>query len=205
MSRRTALLAAAACGVVLLAVGATPWLLLPASTALSAEVLSVSGSQAVPAVPAAGVVVLAAALALAVSGRAARLLAAGAVTLAGSVVVLATGALVRGPEAAARAAVASATGVRPAEVAASLTLWPVVAGAVGTATCAAGVFLALASRRWQSAPSGDRYERQPAPPAGTARSAGSRPRGVRAATPDAAPRDRTREDWDALSRGEDPS
>lgn len=203
MTRRTAVLAVASCGLVLLAVAAAPWLVVPTSTAISSDVVNVPGSQAVPAVPAAAAVLLAAALALALSGRVSRVLAAGTVTLAGAVVLLSIGTLVRSPEAATVAAVASTTGVRQAEVGASLTLWPVVAGAVGAAVCAAGAFITIPAGRWRGADA-DRYDRpgsQPEVP-GEGREAGQGQ--VRAAA-GGSPGDRAREDWDALTRGDDPS
>ena len=205
LSRRAAILGVAALGVVLLGAGATPWLRVEAVTAISREVLGVRGSQAVPMVPAAGLVLLAAALALALAGRVGRLLAAGAIVVAGVAAAGATLGFLAEPAAAARTAVASATGVRPLDVDPDVTLWPGAVVAGGLLAVGAGAIVVRGSRTWPGR-SGQRYERvgptSPEPGLGgfapdTQSSGGSR------AGRDPGPR--AMRDWDALSRGEDPS
>ncbi len=197
VSRRTAVLSVAALGAALLGVGAAPWLRIPVSTAISDDVAVVVGSDAVPAVRAAGLVLLAAGLALALAGRVARVAAAVAIAVVGLLLVLGVAGFLADPGPAAVAAVAEVTGVRPAGVAPTLTGWPVVALVLGAAASAAGLVVLVAARRWSTGAS--RYDREVAEVRG-GEDAGQ---GAGASDPTRWPDPMA--DWDALSRGEDPS
>jgi hypothetical protein len=191
-------------GGALLATSAAPWLLVPVSTAIAEATVSVPGSAAVPAVPASALVVLAGGLAVAIAGRVARVVAAVVVAGAGLLAAVAAVRFVADPAAAALAASAEATGLRELAGAPSVTPWPVVTAGLGGLAALAAVTVALGSRRWASGAGGRRFER--AAPDGGA-SSGETARAGSAGT-EAEPADvRTRamDDWDALSRGEDPT
>jgi hypothetical protein len=195
--RGAAALATAALGAGLVAVGAAGWLRVPATTSISAEVLSVPGATAVPVVPAAALVLLAAAIALLLAGRLARVVAAVTISLVGVGTAAAIGAFRADPAEAAMAASAAATGLRRSDVAPVLTAWPVVALVLAGLAVVAGVLVLVHSRRWAAA-AGVRFERHSETGDG---------HGPVAADPGTASSARIRamDDWDALSRGEDPS
>ena len=208
VGRTTAVAVLVGLGGALLAVTAAPWLLVPVSTAIAEATVSVPGSAAVPAAPASALVVLAGGLAVAIAGRVARLVAAVAVAGAG---LLAAGAALRfaaDPAAAAIAASAEATGLRELAGAPSVTPWPLVAAGLGGLAALAAVTVAIASRGWASGAGGRRFERAvPDGGASSGETAGMTAGGARAGT-EAEPLDaRTRamDDWDALSRGDDPT
>ena len=194
MSRKAAALAIGLLGAALLAVGAAPWLSVPVTTAIAAEVLSVAGSAAAPAVPAAGLVLLAAGVALLLAGRVAQVGAALTVSAVGVVVAGTSVAVLTDPVPAAAAAAAAATGVRRGDVEPALTAWPLVAAVLGVLTVAGGAVVLHASRRWADK-SGGRYERLGEPPGAARVGEGAHEPG----------RARAMDDWDALTRGEDPS
>lgn len=191
-------------GGALLAISAAPWLLVPVSTAIAETTVSVPGSTAVPAAPASALVVLAGGLAVAIAGRVARVVAAVAVAGAGLLAAVAAVRFVADPAAAALAASAEATGLRELAGTPSVTPWPLVAAGLGGLAALAAVTVAFASRRWESGAGGRRFER--AVPDGGA-SSGETPGGASAGT-EAEPvdvRTRAMDDWDALSRGDDPT
>ena len=200
LSKRAAVLGVAGLGVVLLGAGAVPWLRVEAVTAISREVLGVRGAQAAPMVPASGLVLLAAALALALAGRVGRILAAVAIGAAGVLAASTTVGFLAEPTAAARTAVASATGVRPLDVDPQVTPWPGAAIAGGLLAVGVGVVVVRGSRSWPGR-SGERYERVGPVPGGPVPDKKSS--GESSSERDAA--SRAMHDWDALSRGEDPS
>jgi hypothetical protein len=193
--RRTAVFGVAAIGAALLAAGAAPWLTVPVPTAIADDVAVVVGSAAVPAARAAGLVLLAAGLALALAGRVARVAAAVAIVVVGLLVVVGVAGFLADPTPVAIATVAEVTGVRVTDVAAQVTAWPAVALGLGAVAAGSGAGVLVTARRWSAGVSRyDRPEHRRSEGAGqSAREGGS------AATPDAMA------DWDALSRGEDPS
>jgi len=149
--------------------------------------VAVPGSQAAPQAPAAALVLLAAAGALALVGRVGRWVVAGVSAAAGVLVVAGAVGVLRDPAGAVAAAVADATGVAAADPVASATAWPVVALVVGAAVPVLAVVLARAPGGWDQR--SQRHER-PAP--------GRAGRNASGAADE-------RSDWDALSRGDDPS
>jgi uncharacterized membrane protein (TIGR02234 family) len=183
------LLLAAATGACSLPV----WVRATGVSALAGQVaLRVSGAGAAPAVPAAALVLAAAGAAVALAGRVGRWVVAAVVLVAGFVVVVAAVAVLADPSGPAIAAAAAQTGVDHLAGAAGVTAGPWVALVLGVATAVAGVALARASAAWP-APSRRHEVAGPAAVPGTAPDA----------EPDAGPDERA--DWDALSRGTDPS
>lgn len=189
VGRTTAVAGTVGLGGLLLGVAAAPWLEVTVRTALTTATIAVRGSDAVPAVPAAALVLLAGGLALALAGAVARLVASVAVSAVGVVVVAVTAGFLADPSSAAVSAVAEVTGVRGLEGEVATTPWPAVALGLGVVAALGGVVLAVAQRAWERGTRGRRYERS-GPPGG----------GV-----PTEPRVRAMDDWDALSRGEDPS
>ncbi|HEY0117788.1 MAG TPA: Trp biosynthesis-associated membrane protein [Cellulomonas sp.] len=155
--------------------------------ALTGDVpVHVSGSQAAPVVPAAALALAAAGVAVALAGRVGRWVVVAVVALGGLAVVAASAAVLADAGTPAAAAAATQTGVGHLTGPASVTAGPWVAAVVGVLVVAAAVLLARSSARW-AAPS-RRHEVGPSTPAPPA-----------AGAPD------ERDDWDALTRGSDPS
>lgn len=177
VSRRTVVLAAVALGLATVAVAAGTWVTATAPGIDHPVVLAVPGTAAVPGVVAGGLVTAAAGLALSLGGAWVRRL--GAVVLAGAGVLVAWTALalVRDPLPTAQAAARRELGVAVVDAAAVAPLAWVGAG-LGVAT----VVVALVAARGRWGTTSRRY----AP-------------GAEAGPPDAS------DDWDALTRGEDPS
>ncbi|WP_315096564.1 Trp biosynthesis-associated membrane protein [uncultured Cellulomonas sp.] len=160
------------------------WFTTTGTTALQGAVpVEVAGTQVAPAVLAAAVAVLAAGAAVGLVGRVGRWVVALVVVACGVLVVGTTLAVTADPVAVVSPVVAAQTGVGRLAGPVATTLWPWLAVAVGVLDVAAGGWLVRASRAWSS-PS-RRHET----------AAGG-------AAPAAADE---RADWDALSRGDDPS
>jgi hypothetical protein len=192
MSRRAGTRGRAAAAVVVLGAataltGAMPWVRARGVSALTGDVdLVVRGAAAAPAVPAAALVLLAAAVAVGLAGRVGRWLVVVAVWLAGLALAgSATGVLVA-PAEAARASVAAATGVDHLSGVPAVTAWVWAALLLGAVVVATAAWLAVVARRWP-APS-TRHE-----------TTGPGGRG------DGSGQDGAHADWDALSRGDDPT
>lgn len=189
-SRTRAVLVLLVLGAAAFAVSAPVWLRTTVATALEPEVaVEVPGTTAAPAVSAAAFVVLAGALAATLAGRVARWVALAAVVLAGATVAGGAAAVLRDVRAPAVSAAADAAGVTTLTSPVEVTPWPWLTLAVGAAVVVAAVLAALGAPSWSGG--GDRHER-----ASTRREASAGP-GDR--SPDA------QTDWDALSRGTDPS
>ncbi|QGQ20963.1 Trp biosynthesis protein [Cellulomonas sp. JZ18] len=176
------LVAAAATG----AVAAPTWVTAHVRTAIEGDVaVAVPGSQVAPQVVAGALVLLASAAALALVGRVGRTVVGVVVAACGALVAAAGVAVLRGPGAAAAAEVAARTGVEPAALDAQAGAMPAASAALGVLVVLLGLGLARAPGAWSSA-----SRRHEAPGAA----------GDRAGTEDDG-----RSDWDALSRGDDPS
>jgi uncharacterized membrane protein (TIGR02234 family) len=149
-----------------------------------------SGAEAAPLVPATGLVLLAAAVALLAVRGAARVVIGLLVAVAGGVL---SWSGVRGltGDAAAASDQAQVRGTTTADV---LAAWPVVALAAGVLGAAVGALVVLRGRGWPAM--GRRYER----PAGQTEAAASR-RPERPRTDE----DRSQDAWKAMDRGEDPT
>jgi len=164
------------------------WFTTTGTTALEGEVpVDVTGSQAAPALLAAAVAILAAGAAVALVGRAGRWVVALVVAACGVLVVATTLAVTGDPAAAVTPVVAEQTGVGATAGPVSTTVWPWAAVGVGVLDVLAAGWLVRTSRGW-AGPS----RRHEAATAGGQPAAGP-------ADPD------ERSDWDALSRGDDPS
>jgi hypothetical protein len=182
-ARWVVLLLAGAASVGLVAL--PTWVRGTGTSALEGAVgVDVTGGAAAPQTGGAALVLLAAAGALALVGRAGRGLVALVVAGAGLLVGAAGVAVLRDPAGAVAASLADATGV-PTATTTALTPWPVVAVGLGVVVVALGVVLLRAPGDWAR-----RSSRHDVPAAATAHDGG---------TPD------DRLDWDALSRGDDPS
>lgn len=177
------LVAAALVGVVAL----PTWVRASASTALTDGLdVVASGGRVAPQVPAAALVLLAAAGATALVGRAGRRVVAALTAAAGAVVATAGVAVLRDPAGAVRATVTDVTGVG-AVVEPAATVAPTVAVVAGAGVAVLGLALLRARGDWRA-----RSRRHDVPGASTAADGPAGP-------PD------ERDDWDALSRGDDPS
>ena len=182
-----------AAGVLLVLAGLTAvvtvptWFTTTGTTALQGTVtIEVSGSQAAPAVLAAAVAILAAAAAVGLVGRVGRWVVAAVVLACGVLVVATTLGATTDPVAAVTPVVAAETGVGTLAGPVTTSVWPWLAVATGVLVALAGIWFVHASRTW-SGPS----QRHEAAPASTAAPAVTEPD--------------ERSDWDALSRGDDPS
>ncbi|ACQ80477.1 conserved hypothetical protein [Beutenbergia cavernae DSM 12333] len=194
LSRGRAALASGLAGGVLLATSATPWASAAVASLVGDDRVTVSGADAAPAVPALGIIALASALALALAGPVLRRVVAIVLAAAGlAVVVLAVGVM-RDPGPALRSAAAELTGVPELAGAVTTTAWGWVCAVAGLATAALGVALLSSRRSWGT--SSRRYERAGAAPSTPPQPEADRPR---------SDREEAMDDWDALSRGEDPT
>ncbi|QCB93467.1 Trp biosynthesis-associated membrane protein [Cellulomonas shaoxiangyii] len=172
------------------------WVTARAGTALEGDVVvRVPGTEAAPEVLAAAVALLASAGALALVGPVGRRVVAVVTAACGALVVAAALAVLRDPAGAATAAVAARTGVEPVAPDAGLTAGPVVTTALGVLVVVLALALLRARGAWRQR---SRRHEVPRTPAAGAAAPG-------AAAGGAGPDDDDRADWDALSRGDDPS
>ncbi|GAB4068064.1 Trp biosynthesis-associated membrane protein [Angustibacter speluncae] len=173
--------------VVLLAASSRTWVsaqadLLTGGAVAGRQVVMASGSAVAPAAGALGLVVLAAAGLLLLARPVVRVVAGALVVLAGLAAAVVAAGVLLDPTAAVLPSVAEASGLTPGSVTADdvasvrLTGWPVVAVVAAVLAALVGVVVLAAGRRWGTA---RRFERDPAPTRG--------------------------DDWDALSRGDDPT
>lgn len=172
------------------------WVRGVAATTVGTAEVAVSGVDAVPGASSAGLVVAVAGLVLALSGRVTRVLAVLGVGLGGAVTVVSAAQLLADPAPVAQQAAAEVTGAPELVGPAALSALPALTLVVGVLTVLTGIALPFLLGRWQRV--GRRYERTGTPstvpssePAPDARHAQGRVRAM--------------DDWDALSRGEDPS
>ncbi|WP_165314390.1 Trp biosynthesis-associated membrane protein [Agromyces protaetiae] len=184
--------------------------------------IEVSGQVASPALAAFGLAGLALAGALAIAGPVIRIVLGVLAALLGGCVVLAAALTMGDPVAAVSPAVTDATGVAGAGPTASLvgtvtaTFWPVLAFAGGALLVASGVLVLATGTVWPSssrryrdgaAPAFEPVDGAAEPESAVASDAGrseasgevSRARLHRSAS------DRAIDDWDELSRGDDPT
>ena len=165
----------------------------------SGEPIAVSGSVASPALAALGLAGLALVAALAIAGPGIRVVLGLLEVLLGGCVLLAAGISIGGPVAAVSPAVTDATGVSGSAPTAGLvasvsaTAWPAVGIAGGVLLVVAGIAVLATGTRWPV--SSRRYRGAGLADADDASS------GVRGR----AASDRAIDDWDDLSRGDDPT
>lgn len=205
-------LAGVVLGAAVLLVTSTTWVRATTSSAIDPDVqVSVTGSVMAPGSSAGGLVVLAAATALALGGRWGRWLAAGGVVLGGVLVIAASLGAPGDAAGAARAAAQTAVGVAQLDDGAALTVMPWFALVLGAAAVALGLRAAVTARGWGEA-STRHEDAARAPVAGAAVGAVGRPTDHPDGVPTSAAEGRARSSgvdehaaWDALSRGDDPT
>ncbi|QTX04634.1 Trp biosynthesis-associated membrane protein [Agromyces archimandritae] len=157
-----------------------------------ADPVGVAGAIASPAVSALSIAGLALAAALALAGPVIRIVLGVLGLLLGGCLVLAAGMSLGEPATAVSRAVTEATGVagtqtRDLIAAVDATAWPSVAIAAGILMAAASVFIVVTARRWPA--SARKYR--------TARFSED--------VDDRSAKDRAVDDWDELTRGDDPT
>jgi uncharacterized membrane protein (TIGR02234 family) len=160
------------------------------------QALDVSGSTASPALTALALAGLALAGALTIAGVVIRIILGLLEMLLGVSVILSAALAVLDPVGASAAAVTAATGIagtestRDAVTGSALTFWPFLALAAGVLMFLVGLLVVVTSKRWPGPTS--RYEATRFEPV------------TDAATGTARPRDAV-DDWDGLTRGDDPT
>lgn len=169
------------------------WVRAETSTAIDPTVaVAVSGGTAAPAVNAAAFVLVAAGLALAITGRVGRRVVLVVAAAAGALVAFSAVSVALAPTDVAREGAVAAANVTDLTRAASVTAWPWLSAAVGVLAVAAAVVVWLAARRWTATSS--RHERADA----------AAPVPAQADAAQDTPVD-THDAWDALTRGADPT
>ncbi|PZR52474.1 Trp biosynthesis protein [Xylanimonas oleitrophica] len=191
-------------GALVLATAAPVWVRSQVDTALEAAVpVEVSGGSAAPAVNAAGLVLVAAGLALALGGRVARWVVLAVVAASGALVAGSAYTVVAGPSDVATTGAADAAGVTELTAPVTVTAWPWLCAALGVLAIVLAVLVAVASRAWPAA--SGRHERAGAPAGAPAAGvATGAPAGPVADLDDDSPVD-SHDAWDALTRGTDPT
>lgn len=191
-------------GLVLLSWSQT-WfeLVIEASTAVGAgDPIAVAGNLASPALAALGLAGLAVAPALGIAGPGIRFVLGVLGVVVGGCVLLAAGMSLADPIGSVSAAVTEATGVAGAAPTAELvasaaaTPWPWVAVLGGIVLVIAALAVLVTGRRW---PASSRRYSDSRLADDTAGAAGAAPSAERPAS------DRAIDDWDGLSRGDDPT
>ncbi|HIZ36422.1 MAG TPA: Trp biosynthesis-associated membrane protein [Candidatus Ruania gallistercoris] len=184
LSRGAAVLVVLGGGALLLLSALPLWASAPVAVTLDAVAAAeVSGTDAEPVVPSAALVILAAGLAIGLAGRLARVLAALAVAGCGALAVVMTILFLRSPEPAVLAEAGNVSAVAELSGPVGVSVWPVVSVVIATVLTLLGLLLPWVMGTWARV--GQRYERGARPvPGGTRQHVA---------------------DWDALSRGEDPS
>lgn len=175
-------------GLALFAASLPTWASAVAPTTIGAEDVTVNGADAAPGVASAALVVLVAGLVLGLAGRVTRILAVAGVVLGGVLAAASAAVFVADPVPAVRQAAGAVSGATDLASDPVLTAWPVVSIVVAILAILVGAALPWLAGSWQRV--GRRYE------------TGSDAQGPQAG---AATRTRAMDDWDALSRGDDPS
>lgn len=200
-SRRKVVLGLLVLAIALFAAAAPTWVTATGDSASGPVTTRVSGTTAAPGVGATALIVAAAALALALSGRVAQRVVAVVVVLAGVLAAASAWAVVSDPEAPGAAAVSKLTGVaRTTEV--STSGGPVASIVVAAVVALVGAYVAVRRLTPRGA---SRYDVA----APTAPAPGEvAPGGIAPSTDDAGragPVVTSTELWDSLSRGDDPT
>lgn len=217
MTRSRTVLSLLVLGALTFGTGSPTWVATTVATALEPEVaVAAVGTSAAPGVGAGALVLLAAGIACALTGRVARYVALVVAAAGGALVVVSTLAVVADPLPAAIAAASTTSGVTDLTSPVTLTAWPWAAVATGVLAVAVAVRGGVAARGW-SGTSGrheraDRGTTPGGPPVGVAaRSAGAGSSADPDTGPDTDPAAESDSEidphdaWDALSRGDDPT
>lgn len=210
MTRTRTVLALLVLGALTFGTGSPTWVTTTVATALEPEVaVAAAGTSAAPGVGAGALVLLAAGIACALTGRVARYVALLVAAAAGVLVVASTLVVVGDPTPAATAAASATSGVTELTSPVTLTAWPWAAVATGALAVVVAVWGAIAARGW-TATSG-RHERADAAAPGSAPAGTSATATTRTSAGDdgaaVGPDDEIdpHDAWDALSRGDDPT
>lgn len=209
MTRTRTVLALLVLGALTFGTGSPTWVTTTVATALEPEVaVAAAGTSAAPGVGAGALVLLAAGIACALTGRVARYVALLVAAAAGVLVVVSTLVVVGDPTPAATAAASATSGVTELTSPVTLTAWPWAAVATGALAVVVAVWGAVAARSW-TATSG-RHERADAAASGSATTGTSADTTRTSADDDGTavgPDDEIdpHDAWDALSRGDDPT
>jgi uncharacterized membrane protein (TIGR02234 family) len=185
-----AVIGAAVAGGLALVAGSQSWAAVTAERRAPLPPVAgvLSGAEAAPLVPATGLVLLAAAVALLAVRRAGRIVVGLLLATAGGVLAWSGVRALTGGLADAAGGLPGMGGPAGEVTVDVATAWPVVAAVAGLLGVGAGLLVVLRSRSWPAM--GRRYERAP----------GSAPTG-RPETDE----DRAQAAWKALDRGEDPT
>jgi len=222
VTRTRTVLALLVLGALTFGTGSPTWITTTVATALEPEVaVAASGTSAAPGVGAGALVLLAAGIACALTGRVARYVALVVAAAAGVLVVASTLVVVGDPTPAATNAASATSGVTELTSPVVLTAWPWAAVATGVLAVVVAVWAGIAARGWTATSA--RHERTGQGAAATAAGTAGEPgpagpdAGPEAAGTGAAgdPAGGTEDDtddeidphdaWDALSRGDDPT
>lgn len=169
------------------------WVHATTPTATGDLAVSAAGTAAAPVAVSVGLVVIAAGLALALAGRAVRVVALFVVIAGGVGAGTTVVGFLRAPQAVAASAAADVTAVRAINTPVTVTFWPYASLAALLLAVGVAAWLLLHLGHWQEV--GRRYqpaERAPRSEPGPA-------------TPQGHARRQAMDDWDAISRGEDPT
>lgn len=194
------MLISAALAVGLLVASSRPWVVVALPDPLvGTERLAVPGGQAAPVVAALALVALACAGALTLARRIGSVVAVVGLAVAGLAAAAMSSLVLVDPERAARTAVAEATGLTPASVdpgagGAEATGWPVLTVVLALLLVVVALAGVRGRRSWQSARRIDPASATSRPPAHT-----------EGASVDSGTSPAPADDWDALTRGEDPT
>lgn len=195
VSRGTAAVVVAALGALVLVSALPTWVTGTTPTATGDLAVRVSGTAASPTTASIGLVIVAAGLLLGLAGRGMRIFALLAVIAGGAVAAGAVIIMLQQPEIVARAAAAEITSVRAINLPVGVTLWPYVSVVVLALAVAVAVWLITHLGTWASV--GRRYETAGRTPVAA--------QGETIADQRVRARRKVMDDWDAISRGEDPT
>ena len=191
-NRRTGVVLLLAAAGALLGLGALPWVRGMAHVpGADLQTISSTGGQASPIIPALGLVLLAAAVAIALARRVGVFITCLITIVAGTITTVASGVVLNNPAQAMSGQVTETTAILlPADAITDVTItaWPAVSAVVGIVIAGLGVYILRASRNWKS---DRRHEKTGAAPTG---GAGSDPAEITDS-----------EIWDLLSDGQDPT
>ncbi|WP_420110765.1 Trp biosynthesis-associated membrane protein [Pseudactinotalea sp.] len=188
LGRGRAVAVVAGLGLALFGLTLPTWASAVTPTTIGSDVVSLGGADAAPGVASAGLVVLVSGLVLGLAGRLARVLAVIGVIAGGALAGVSAALFLARPERGVLSAAAEISGVPQIEGDIAVAPWPVIALVVAALAVIAGAALPFLAGAWNRV--GRRYEKgTDAPDVGAAQT----------------PRRRAMDDWDTLSRGEDPT
>lgn len=178
-------------GLALFGLTLPTWVSAVAPTTVGSEVVMLGGADAAPGVASAGLVVLVSGLVLGLAGRLSRVLAIIGVVVGGALAGVSAALFLLHPERAVLRTAAEVSGVPQIDGDVTVAPWPVIALVVALLAVIAGAALPFLAGTWGRV--GRRYE--------TGAESGDHGGGQVGRTP----RGRAMDDWDALSRGDDPT